>query len=164
MLFLKNIERIELSHWKADGTDPRNLFTIRIANLSPSLLGQRKAIQRMVSARKGDTAGYPDTLNKVTLEFDAISRDNHRKSKWLVCYALRTTPRIRSVINDKLTQEAGLKLLPWAGVAAHIEASQKIPLKREGRAFCFLPLPAKTGLPVHVNGYFEISSNRRDIW
>ncbi len=33
-----------------------------------------------------------------------------------------------------------------------------------GRAFCFLPLPTLTGLPVHVNGYFELSSNRRDIW
>ena len=33
-----------------------------------------------------------------------------------------------------------------------------------GRAFCFLPLPVLTGLPVHINGYFELSSNRRDIW
>jgi hypothetical protein len=24
--------------------------------------------------------------------------------------------------------------------------------------------PVKTGLPVHVNAYFELSSNRRDIW
>ena len=34
----------------------------------------------------------------------------------------------------------------------------------DGKAFCFLPLPAKTGLPVHVNGYFELSSNRHDVW
>lgn len=34
----------------------------------------------------------------------------------------------------------------------------------EGLAFCFLPLPVKTCLPVHVNAYFELSSNRRDIW
>jgi hypothetical protein len=34
----------------------------------------------------------------------------------------------------------------------------------EGRAYCFLPLPIRTMLPVHVNGYFELSSNRRDIW
>jgi len=33
-----------------------------------------------------------------------------------------------------------------------------------GRAFCFLPLPVSTGLPVAVNGYFELSSNRRDVW
>ena len=34
----------------------------------------------------------------------------------------------------------------------------------QGIAACFLPLPVVTGLPVHVNGYFELSSNRRDIW
>jgi hypothetical protein len=36
--------------------------------------------------------------------------------------------------------------------------------KLEGLAFCFLPLPVRTSLPVHVNAYFELSSNRRDIW
>lgn len=36
--------------------------------------------------------------------------------------------------------------------------------KIEGQAFCFLPLPVRTSLPVHVNAYFELSSNRRDIW
>lgn len=36
--------------------------------------------------------------------------------------------------------------------------------KFEGRAFCFLPLPINTSIPVHVNAYFELSSNRRDIW
>ena len=34
----------------------------------------------------------------------------------------------------------------------------------QGIAFCYLPLPVLTQLPVHVNGYFELSSNRRDIW
>lgn len=28
----------------------------------------------------------------------------------------------------------------------------------DGRAYCFLPLPVKTGLPaVHINGLFELS-------
>jgi hypothetical protein len=33
-----------------------------------------------------------------------------------------------------------------------------------GQAFCFLPLPVRTQLPVHTNAYWELSSNRRDIW
>ncbi|XWS39576.1 hypothetical protein CRYUN_Cryun18bG0067100 [Craigia yunnanensis] len=33
-----------------------------------------------------------------------------------------------------------------------------------GQAFCFLPLPVRTGLTVQVNAYFEVSSNRRGIW
>jgi hypothetical protein len=35
---------------------------------------------------------------------------------------------------------------------------------KRGQAFCFLPLPIDSGLPVLLNGYFELSSNRRDIW
>ena len=60
---------------------------------------------------------------------------------------------------------AHLRLVPWAGVACLLQRDQGAPaLPVRGRAFCFLPLPAETGLPVHVNGYFELSSNRRDIW
>lgn len=55
------------------------------------------------------------------------------------------------------------KFLPWGGVAAHVSRNGK-PAQLKGRAFCFLPLPVETGLPVHVNGYFELSANRRDIW
>ena len=61
-------------------------------------------------------------------------------------------------------------LVPWVGVAARVPHPDESPeqfiesFRDDGRAFCFLPLPVKTGLPVHVNAYFELSSNRRDIW
>ncbi|XP_053397885.1 sacsin-like [Mercenaria mercenaria] len=33
------------------------------------------------------------------------------------------------------------------------------------KAFCFLPLPIKTGLPVHVHGYFSLDhESRRTLW
>lgn len=82
--------------------------------------------------------------------------------------------------------------VPWASVAAYLHSvsvddtkelsaeaevnhgnsvftnpdlgSSKVRKKFEGRAFCFLPLPINTSMPVHVNAYFELSSNRRDIW
>jgi sacsin len=34
----------------------------------------------------------------------------------------------------------------------------------EGRAYCFLPLPVITGLLPHLNSFWELSSNRRDLW
>lgn len=81
--------------------------------------------------------------------------------------------------------------VPWARVAAYLQsvdlqhnpegilnieetsvfnlnsfqsASDLLQKQFKGRAFCFLPLPIFTGLPAHVNAYFELSSNRRDIW
>ena len=54
--------------------------------------------------------------------------------------------------------------MPWAAVAAELGTDPTCAEQTVGRAFTFLPLPVKTGLPVHVNAYFELSSNRRDIW
>lgn len=74
-------------------------------------------------------------------------------------------------------KESQRKFIPWVGVAAPLvpldagAASSAVMATAStsvaaaaGRAFCFLPLPVTTGLPVAVNGYFELSSNRRDIW
>ena len=32
-----------------------------------------------------------------------------------------------------------------------------------GGAYCFLPLPIRTGLPVHINAFFDVSTDRRSI-
>ena len=46
------------------------------------------------------------------------------------------------------------------GLRGVIEAVHAV----QGRAYCFLPLPMPTGLPVHVNGAFALTKNRRDLW
>lgn len=93
--------------------------------------------------------------------------------------------------NNHAVAEKCFNSIPWASVAAYIHSvdvdgessdvlnsenvgtsdvfqiSSGLIRKRknfDGRAFCFLPLPISTGLPAHVNAYFELSSNRRDIW
>ena len=32
-----------------------------------------------------------------------------------------------------------------------------------GNVFCYLPLPIKSGLPIHINGAFAVTSNRRHL-
>lgn len=82
--------------------------------------------------------------------------------------------------------EMSHKLIPWASVAVLINSVKTDETENAaasnsdifgpstisaqnrrnfgGRAFCFLPLPITTGLPAHINAYFELSSNRRDLW
>ena len=63
------------------------------------------------------------------------------------------------------TQFAGRRYRPLAGVALRLDTlSSTGPRPSDGRIFCALPLPTKTGLPVHINGYFEVLSNRRSVW
>jgi hypothetical protein len=73
-------------------------------------------------------------------------------------------------------EAAGLGLIPWGGCAALLStttnhtggaaaaATAVVAAPSPCTASCTLPLPIVTGLPVHVNGFFELSSNRRDVW
>jgi hypothetical protein len=69
-----------------------------------------------------------------------------------------------------VSKQLGTALVPWAAVALPLPQVESVmennEIKRieEGRVFCFLPLPASSGMPAHINGTFELSSNRRDIW
>ena len=107
-----------------------------------------------------------------------------QEERWLVHNALGGGAAQRMAVTDPARG-----LVPWVGIAAALvatpnqlaapgkpgsagasEPSDSLTISGgaagPGRAFCFLPLPIATGLPsgVHVNGYFELSSNRRDIW
>lgn len=109
------------------------------------------------------------------------------EEEWVVCNALGG--KAASDIAVQAADSSGVKMIPWVGVAARLPSAQNTGLGAPldaygntsdskgvgrvvrtagagsgGRAFCFLPLPVATGLPVHVNAFFELSSNRRDIW
>lgn len=82
--------------------------------------------------------------------------------RWVLCNQLGGG---ESTVIATSPETAHLRLIPRAGVAALIFSTATESSKQlDGRGYCFLPLPVCTQLPVHVNGYFELSSNRRDIW
>lgn len=108
-----------------------------------------------------------------------------RFERWAVCNSIGGGVA-RTMALTAHAETSG-RLVPWVGVAAPLSLSDPLPAagvlsdtlvaqtgaavnsstpKKEttGRVFCFLPLPIYSSLPVHVNGYFELSSNRRDIW
>ncbi|MBN3300144.1 SACS protein, partial [Amia calva] len=41
---------------------------------------------------------------------------------------------------------------------------QEASVSEISKVFCYLPLRIKTGLPVHINGCFAVTSNRKEIW
>lgn len=88
------------------------------------------------------------------------------REKWQVCNQLGGRRATEIAGSEKARH---MRLVPWAGVAARLSTNEAAaavggsgerPVLPRGAAYCFLPLPVVTGLPVHVNGYFELSSNR----
>jgi sacsin len=110
----------------------------------------------------------------VTLS-DADHRTGDLSSeRWLICSSLGGSEGCDANRMCSDPENKRLRLVPWAGCAAVLPSASNPSTAlvagggpgsgRRGRAHCFLPLPQETGLPVQVNGYFELSSNRRDIW
>jgi hypothetical protein len=86
----------------------------------------------------------------------------------------RRGPQQLLAMASDLSKQFQVPLIAWGAVAADVTPAQSadgsssqesssesaITQVAPGRAFCFLPLPALTSLPVHINGFFELSSNR----
>ena len=95
-------------------------------------------------------------------ENDEASEENDvvvTEDTFLVCNQVGGG-RARQLAIDANRQH--LKLLPWGGVAVHIARNEQLPDQTKGRAFCFLPLPVETGLPVHVSA-IQISELQKSI-
>ena len=52
------------------------------------------------------------------------------------------------------------KVLPKHGLAVPLKSLKGFV----GKIFCFLPLPNTSNLPLHINGQFVLTSNRRSLW
>ena len=94
-----------------------------------------------------------------------IADSDGRDESWLVSRRVGLDDDVR--VPASVAAALGgrqLALLPRGGVAAPLDAAaaDRRPARR---AFCFLPLPLKTGLPVHVNAHFALDHEaRRCLW
>lgn len=161
ILFLKNICKIQVHEISAkDSEQIRTVFTVE-KSVTRRSRDQKDAFVRFrQDALKSHTVVTPQ---KVIYE-TRISTSDKKETKWIIAEqfgSLKNT-RERERISDQL---------PQAAVAARmsIDFRQSFYIFQHsvqftGGAFCSLPLPGKTGLPVHINANFEVDSARRGLW
>lgn len=165
LLFLKSLLSIEMYVWDAGEPGPRKLYSCSVSSVNDDTIWHRQAVLRLsksVDSKNSEMDAFSlDFLSEATI-------GAHFEKKKVTYYIVQTMESASSRIGAfaaTASKEYDIHLLPWASVAACIsdDSSDNDTLKR-GRAFCFLPLPVSTGMTVQVNGYFEVSSNRRGIW
>ena len=115
---------------------------------------------------------YPLTISDITPH---AYKPDVQKERWLIQQG------IGDIENESQNWKFIETVKPRHGIAAPLEIPKKAvttsivshrgqyskappPEKFSGQLFCFLPLPIKSKLPVHVNGNFALHSNRRDLW
>ena len=82
---------------------------------------------------------------------------------WLIVQQVGFEKPVEKSIVDAFREE-NLGMLPRGGVACLLSSSRSSG-QRKGKAYCFLPLPFRTNLPVYINGHFALDHEaRRNLW
>ena len=183
LLFSQNVKRVsflEVDENTTDTKDSRLLFEIcrksqtectpvKNSVTESTFLKSCAAWTRQSTSQSELFARYPSPkLTELISVCFIICRKNEERCQetqsWLVTSCLGTENSFKLATSEEGKKEG---LLSASGVAAKIctqgDGSEKVE-SVPGEMFCFLPLSIPTGLPVHANGYFAVTSNRRGIW
>ena len=169
LLFLQYLESIELYVRDESDVEARKTFQVRISDDSLQLAQEKRREFRSQIAT-GKLMPQPVKVTcPITIETVGYSEgresSTQRHSFLVTNYFCggKVSSQFESLASDK-----ELSYLPLVGVAMALPnrpRNQTLDIK--GHVFCALPLPVQktslTGLPVHVNGFFALSQNRRYI-
>ncbi|KAJ7380186.1 hypothetical protein OS493_010897 [Desmophyllum pertusum] len=118
------------------------------------------------AAEKRDDS-YLSNIEVKTCQYVLNLRDSlGNEEKWLIVQQVGFGDEVPTSIVDAYKRR-DLGMLPRGGVACLLEKKSTTSESENGgkKAYCFLPLPLETGLPVHINGHFALDHEaRRNLW
>ena len=157
MFFLNNVKEIKYFEIDNDKGLQVKYFCKTTVAQSHVLTEDCKKLKHHVSeftrssGCKSCTILYPLSLTEV----DCTGSKRDRTEKWLVQQG------IGDINNDGQYWHYVKTAKPKHAIAASLEPSYE---DSSGTLFCFLPLPVKSGVPVHINGSFALDSTRKGLW
>ncbi|KAM3607605.1 uncharacterized protein V6R79_010533 [Siganus canaliculatus] len=158
ILFLKNICKIHVHEIDDKSQTLKTIFVVEKSATEANREEKDTFEKRRQNALQSDEPAAPcQVIYEAT-----ISSSDKRKSTWIIAEQFGSD-------TSSSEEEAAL---PQAAVAARLSIKPPLSLHSppssfvqfKGGAFCSLPLPGETGLPVHINGNFEVDSARRGLW
>ncbi|XP_068602456.1 sacsin [Brachionichthys hirsutus] len=158
ILFLKNICKIQV-HEINSTEELKTIFMVEKTLPKKSRKVKKSFRELHHEALQSDKAIKQEKAIYETI----ISTSDERQSRWMIAEQFDTSENSGGreiTVSDQL---------PRAAVAARMSSKSLYPETSSrknaiGEAFCSLPLPGKTGLPVHINANFEVDSSRRGLW
>ena len=158
LLFLKHVTKVSLSILEEGAKSPKEMVTIIDVEKSHECIEYGR-LELIDSCVKRHNSGVRNVESHCTISTLVHSSNGTKvsNSNWLINSTVDAKPLPTSLKNSGL--------VPFAEVAIQVGKKQShlIPKPLKGYAFCFLPLPIKTGLPFHVNGFFDVNHDRSGI-
>ncbi|XP_059809170.1 sacsin [Hypanus sabinus] len=158
LLFLNNIKKIGFHKVDKKTSDLHEIFTAEVEMALDSIAKQeclKHCIQRCSNYK---TAVSKMEFHQVIYEME-IRSSVKNPTRWILANQVGIHEAELTESVQSFCLKLGHPFLPRSSVAACINCSNF-----QGKAFCFLPLPIETGLPVHINGNFAVDFARRDLW
>uniref|UniRef100_A0A3B3UY17 HEPN domain-containing protein n=1 Tax=Poecilia latipinna TaxID=48699 RepID=A0A3B3UY17_9TELE len=183
LLFLRNINMLSLKSISSNVSTPLRdedmptlLDIVKTVDNTMRISNEtfiKKQQQAEKSLRKHDVK-CTKVIDSSTVQIVQITSQQFGETKvqsWLIYNCFGTDQSLKMVLKENKTEkEKAVFSLPIGGVAVPLqqdtETGKLSPLQNDfaGQAFCFLPLPIQTGLPVNINGTFAVMSNRKGLW
>lgn len=173
VLFLKHVESIYIHEISANGErrELMSLVTQNVEDVRVARAGILDALSgsagEILQRLRNESASVLPSASYVH-EVEATVEGKPHQVRWRVVNGLFVDPEGRIVTAVENMLRAEEKALPWAGAAARLPnhaSEQREPAGDNerhptGAIYCFLPLPSPTGLPVHLNGFFDLGESR----
>ena len=168
LLFVNNVKKISLCGIDESSGKLTDRYSVEVL-LSKDDDKKRKAfadcIKGIGNRMKESKNSLPTSVNVKKCMYTMTLRDSSgREEKWLIVQQVGFEKVLDKRIVDAFRKQK-LGMLPRGGVACLLESTNSRELLEKKKAFCFLPLPLETDLPVHINGHFALDhEGRRNLW
>lgn len=168
LLFVNNVTKITLCEVNGQSGELINVYTVK-STMSKEDEAKRQAFTEYIR-QFGEKAKEREDYLSTQIPVEKVSyvlnvEDNlGNKEKWLIVQQIGFEKTVKESIT-KAFKRHELGMLPRGGVACPLEKTSRDPNDTRKKAFCFLPLPFETDLPVHINGHFALDHEaRRNLW
>ena len=156
LLFLNHVKKIGL--WEiTEQSELQNMYTVSL-QLEGKYQEKLNELYHHLQTHK-DVATSKISVKETT--YTISIQDDQLKEEWLIHQRLGI--ETQALADQQIPNVRDLHLFPRAGIAMLL-SSNRARNDNAYVAYCFLPLPVTTYLPVHVNGHFALDGSRRDLW
>ena len=170
MLFVNNVTKITLCEIDPKTGKTTNHYFVE-SKMTEEDAAKREEFAiyvRMIGKLAGQRDQvFPNNIEGKKCSYVVRLRDsNGNEEKWLIAQQIGFDKEVQASITNAC-QRRDLGMLPRGGVACLLKKKPKKNWSenRKKRAYCFLPLPLETNLPVHINGHFALDHEaRRSLW
>ena len=153
LLFLKHVKQVEVFVLDKTASHPNDMRLL----FSSTKTSDDSSASRL-SMIKNHTSKPPPNCSSCVIDYSHQlgKEQTHSRHHYIVASAL-------SPVSQTRAQDG---LIPLAEIAVEVVQKDNLlipkPIKN-ALLFCFLPLPLSSDLPFHVNGFFDLGKDRRNL-